>query len=465
MNDFFRDLAANLAAGLRLALFLPVRLLAFRIDVAQVLTLFVVSALVDIGTDWIRYGEEAYFSWFGLGNEVLSGGFLVLTAAVLSLLYRDRSLTLSIPVIALAAFPVLQVANSLPWVRLGVPTLIAWLLGNAVLTWIFVALARAVYVALEYKSLLRPLRALLGGLLLGAPIFFASYVAPVDPWFVQPSADAADPRYPSAASEPVMRLQSELLDDALSSLDDGRAGVVDLYFAGFAGDGTEDVFRKDVEAAKKVMDERWGTNGRSIALVNNPRTLLTTPIATLSNLRDTLEEFAGAMDADEDVAMVYIASHGSRDHQIVARMPPLDLVSITPENLRSAFDDAGIRYRVVVISACYAGGFIDALADDDTAVIVAAQADRQSFGCGADSESTYFGDAFFQQGMAKAGSVAEAFELAKGIVAERERAEGLSTPSNPQIRIGSGIAARLAEIRRRGGGTQLQVRGRSVPAA
>jgi len=72
--------------------------------------------------------------------------------------------------------------------------------------------------------------------------------------------------------------------------------IVDLYFVGFAGDASEDVYRQDVEAAKRVMDEKWGTTDRSLMLVNNPRTLLTTPIATLSNLRDALEEVAGAMD-------------------------------------------------------------------------------------------------------------------------------------------------------------------------
>jgi hypothetical protein len=113
MGAFVRSLAANLVAGLKLALFAPVRRVDFRIELGQLLALFVVSALVDVGTDWLRYGDEGVFSWFGLGNEVLSGGFLMVTAAVLALLYRDRSLTLAIPVIALASFPLLQLANAL----------------------------------------------------------------------------------------------------------------------------------------------------------------------------------------------------------------------------------------------------------------------------------------------------------------------------------------------------------------
>src|SRR4030095_7438334 len=105
-----------------------------------------------------------------------------------------------------------------------------------------------------------------------------------------------------------------VLDEALSALDDERPSVTDLYFVGFAGDAREDVFGKDVVAAQKVMDDRWGTTGRSVLLVNNPRTLLETPEATVTNLREALNEIGGTINKEEDVVMVYLASHGSRSH-------------------------------------------------------------------------------------------------------------------------------------------------------
>ena len=67
------------------------------------------------------------------------------------------------------------------------------------------------------------------------------------------------------------------------------------------------------------MDERWGTAGRSLLLVNNPQTLLTTPFATVTNLRETLNEIGAAIDAEDDVVMVYLASHGSRDFTLARR--------------------------------------------------------------------------------------------------------------------------------------------------
>ena len=451
MRAFARGLALNLAAGLRVALFLPVRRLAFRVDVPQLLALFVVSALVDIGADAMRYGEGAAFSWYGLGNEVYSGGVLVLSAAVLSLVNRDRSLTLGVPVIALSTFPLLQLANAVPWDRWALRGEIAGVVENVVLAWILVSLARIVYVALEYRPAMRFLRAIGGGILLAVPIFLSNAIMPLEPWFAPVARNAADPRFPNPASEPVLTEQARILDEMLSDLDDGRPGVADLYFVGFAGDATEPAFRADVEAARRVMDERWGTGGRSIVLVNDPRTLLTDPIATLSHLRDTLEEIGNAMDADEDVVMVYLAAPGNASGELEVRMPPLELVPLTPARVRGALDDAGIRYSVIVVSACRAGGFVDELADDETAVIVASASDAASPGCGTDGDATRFGRAFFTDGMAKAASIDDAFASA------REALGQVDPLARPQSRIGAGIAAKLAELRRRGG-VQQEVR-------
>ena len=457
-------LARNLVAGARLALFLPVRRLHFRVGLGEAIALFVASALVEIASDAIRYGEDGVFSWLGLGNEILSGGFLMLTAALLAVLYRDRSLALAVPVIALAAFPILQVAHALPWARLGVPAATAAGLDWAVLGWAVAMLMRVVAVALEHRRARRPLRAFAGGLLLAAPVFLAPLVAPVDPWFAPPARDRADPRFPNPASEPVMSAQARLLDDALAAIDEERSGVVDLYFVGFAADAAEDVFRRDVLAAQRVMDERWGSRDRSVALVNSPRTLLTDPIATLSNLRATLDEIAAAMNVDEDVVMVYLAGHGDPARGVDVRLPPLELVPVGPAVLRRALDEAGIRHRIVVVSACYSGGFVDALADDDTAVIAAARSDRASFGCGHGSDATWFGDAFFREGMARAPGLREAFDVAREIVAARERRQG-HQPSDPQIRIGERIAARLRELARRGGEAQQEATGRPASPA
>src|SRR5512132_3133025 len=106
-------LGRNLAAGARLAFFMPVSRLAFRIDLAQLLLLFVLSALLDIGVDWMRFRPDARFSWFGAGSEFLAAGMLLFCSAVLALLFRQHALALAIPLLALSAYPVIQVVHAL----------------------------------------------------------------------------------------------------------------------------------------------------------------------------------------------------------------------------------------------------------------------------------------------------------------------------------------------------------------
>ena len=457
------NLARNLHAGLRLVFFLPVSRLGFRIDIVQLLLLFAVSALADFGADWVRYGPDAYFSWFGAGGELFAAGVMMLSAALLAVAFRQPALTVAIPVLVLAAYPALQVALTLPsallrWSTVAIPSGVPF--ESLVLAWAVALFIRAVAVALAPPGPHRWRRALAGGLLLAAPIWIAPLLAPTESWWRQPAAHGGiDPRYPNPASEAVLAAQQNLLADALSGLEDERPGVTDLYFIGFAGDAPEDVFRKDVQAAQRVMDERWDTAGRSVVLINSPRTLLDTPIATVSNLRATLNEIGAAINPDEDVVMVYLASHGTADRGLEVALPPLELAQLSPAVLRTLLDEAGIKWRIVVVSACYAGTFVDALRDEQTLVMTASQADRASFGCSHRSDATYFGEALFEQGLAKSDSLLAAFELARRRVADREAAAGYKLPSNPQLDVGSEMANKLKELER--GGAARRV-GRSV---
>ena len=446
-----KSLRCNLWAGLRLALFLPVRRLDFRFGVAELLVLFLLSALLDFGSDWIRFGPNAYFSAFGGGNEIFAAGLLLLTSALLGLAFRQPSLVVALPVVVLAALPAIQVVHSahdatVRWWPSGARAIgdIEWVLT----AWLVAMLVRAVAVTLMPARPHQWLRSIAGGLFLAAPLWIAPAVTPTEPWWRQPAVHGgADPRYPSPASEPVLAAQATLLDDALAALEEERPGVTDLYFVAVGGVAREDVFRKDVEAARKVMDERWDTKGRSIILLNNPRTLLQTPIASVTNLRETLNEIAAAMNTDEDVAMIYLSSHGAPDVLEIA-LPPLELAPVTPAVLRTLLDDAGIKWRIVVVSACFSGSFIPALEDDHTLVITAAQADRTSFGCGYRSDGTYFGEAFFDQGLGKLDSFPAALDRARELIAERELQEGFSPPSNPQIYVGAAMAQKLKELER-----------------
>jgi hypothetical protein len=72
--------------------------------------------------------------------------------------------------------------------------------------------------------------------------------------------------------------------------------------------------------------------------------------------------------------------------------------------------------------------------------------DRTSFGCGNESDATYFGDALFQHALRFDDSFVSAFGKARERIAERERAQGVSPPSNPQIYVGDAMAAKLPQL-------------------
>lgn len=249
------------------------------------------------------------------------------------------------------------------------------------------------------------------------------------------------------AAEDLLAMQDALVDAQLAQLLPQRPGKVDLYLLALAGDAAEDVFRNEVDAVETLFDQRFDTGGRSLSLINHVDTLPQVPMATLRNLRRTLEGLGRIVDAGEDIVFVFMTSHGSEDHQWQVQLGDLSLTPVEPDDLIEAYDNAGIRWRVSVISACYSGGYIDALAAPSSLVITAARADRTSFGCGADADLTYFGRAYFVEALRQTDDFIAAHGLAAARIRSREAAEGYEH-SEPQISVGSAIAPQLTRWRR-----------------
>ena len=128
LEAFWRDLLAdlrsvryaaaalgrNLMAGLRLALFLPVSRLAFRIDAVQLLLLFMLLCLIDIGGDRLRFAGDASFNLLGAGNELAGIALLAAMAVVAAVLFRKPGMTIALLVTALAALPIVQSSTTYP---------------------------------------------------------------------------------------------------------------------------------------------------------------------------------------------------------------------------------------------------------------------------------------------------------------------------------------------------------------
>ena len=462
MGYALASLARNLRAGARLTLFLRVDRLAFRVDVAQLLLLFALSALIDVGGDWLRAAPPREFVVQGVGPELYAAALLLLGSAAVALLNRQPPLALAVPVIVLAALPILQVLHYVPYVvraDLHAAELLVTF-EYAIVTWIVLVLVRCVAVAFSPLPPFGWLRAIGGGLLLAAPIWFSGALVPSVPWWHGEGEPApAGEGGLNAGAEAVLAAQAFLLDHVLSELQDERPGLTDLYFVAFAPDGRDDAWRADAQDAQDAMDARQGTTGRSVLLANSAETLLTVPFASVSNLRETLNEIGAIVDPEDDVVMVYLTGRGTPDHRLVADQPPLSLVDLSPAGLRQLLDDAEIKWRIVVVAACYSGGFVDALKDDYTLIVTDARADRATFGCAGRTPAGLFGGAFFTEGLGKGESIEAAFERAKDAVAARERKAGYAPAAEPQMFVGAAMAEKVRTLRKRGAGGTTARRG------
>ena len=401
--------------------------------------------MLDVFTDWIQVGEDARFTWFGAGGEFFTAGLLLLTAVAQALLFRERALALAIPVLALAAYPVIQIAHTAPQVY---PSLFAdsppWATDGfdiALVVWALAVFVRVVAIALGPGTRRRVPIALAGGLMLATGLALSPAMLSTQGWW-HPGSVPADGRYPNPASEPVLAAQATLLDDALSNLEDETQGETDLYFVGFASDARDEIYRQDVLAAQRIMDERWDTRDRSLALINSPATLLDTPMATVTNLRETLKEIAAAIDPHEDVVMLYLAGPSDGDGALAVALPPLELVPLAPAVLRALLDEAGIVWRIVVVSSCRAEGFVDAL-KSETTIVLAAAGDATG-GCARARDATRLGSAFSRDVLPHAESLQQALEAAQA-------GAGKDNGGAPaaQLFIGTDIAAKIKELDRK----------------
>jgi hypothetical protein len=394
-----------------------------------------------MAVDWWQRQPDPEFSidgipllaWYALAIWILAG--------LLRWRARPRPAFGTMLVVALGAVPV-------PLLLVGV---VAFYLEQP---WVWWAAVAALYLCAFF---MRGLHAVTGrpqrGTALVGVLFVAAFM-----W----SSDAADaipdvwnPRdgtVPGLAAEDVLAEregalfeQADRIDAALEPVHRDATAAPQAFFMGFAGVGDQKVFAQEIGLASRVLGERFNMGDRHLSLINDQRDLGRAPLASVTALNYALQGMAERMDTGKDVLFLSISSHGSQEPSIAVSNSGFPLTSLTAEDLGEALRESGIQWRVILISACYAGGFIDALRDPKTIVITAAAKDRTSFGCSNDSDLTYFGEAFYQDALPGARSLRDAFEAAKKAIAAREHREH-ETPSNPQAYFGPEMEAKLAAM-------------------
>lgn len=429
--------------GLRLAFLLRPRTVPECHSARPILILLLLQAIASLPAAWLLSEPPRMFEPAGLAYPLVSLALTLLAATGLATGMRRTGLTLTLAGWLLAA--------SLPgWLAISLALRFApdeadwpvfWVTGAA---WAAMVLARilATIGPINARSLLGTVAALLLAVLPWWVVETPDFIATDWSDWVDDDAPAARLPFP----ERTLYAQSALLDASLRALAPQRPGHVDLYTIGFAGDADERAFRNEVDFLVQLGIHRFDAAGRSVRLINQVDTATTVPLATVTNLERALAGVAERMDPDEDILLLYLSSHGSEDHMLYVNQPPLPLRQLGPQRLRRALDEAGIRWRVIVVSACYSGGFIDPLAGPETLVITAAAADRTSFGCGNSADATWFGESFLVDGLNHTADFRLAFLQALESIAARERAQGYEA-SEPQWSMGEAVAAQLSQWR------------------
>jgi hypothetical protein len=237
------------------------------------------------------------------------------------------------------------------------------------------------------------------------------------------------------------------LTAALAGLAPQRKGVVDAYVVAMALD-SDAVFAREAREAGKVLSRRFDAAGRTLVLAGSDgRGGTALPMGSLRSLSLALARIAELMDESEDVLILYTTSHGIPSG-ITYHDGDEGFGVLTPQRLAGLLGELGIRNRLLILSACFSGVFVPAVWSESTALVTAASAGRTSFGCAADNDWTFFGDALVNRALRKPQPLAAASEEALRLIAAWESAKGYD-PSYPQVSIGSKVDAWLRPLEAR----------------
>jgi hypothetical protein len=305
------------------------------------------------------------------------------------------------------------------------------------------------------SMLFRRFRALVAVILLGAT------VAPAPPPFEPVEHTAAPPfldkltpaetAYAADVGTSIERARGATwaldehrrLASALDGLTPGRKGIIDAFVLSVGLD-SDPVFGREAREAARVLARRYNAATRTLTLAGTEGSAASTlAMGSPANIAAALARIAELMDP-EDVLVLYTTSHGA-PFGIVYNDGDAGFGMIGPARLARLLGDLGITNRLLLISACYSGVFVPTLVTDSTAIVTAAAADRTSFGCEADNDWTFFGDALVNRALRKPQPLRTATSEATATIARWE-AQAKLTPSLPQSYIGANAARWLAQM-------------------
>ncbi|QCB46757.1 C13 family peptidase [Hydrogenophaga sp. PAMC20947] len=410
---------------------------------------FALYCAIDLGTSRLAYPGEAVFSlwgwlydWAGVGIWLLALGWWFALGA--SHKQHPTPVAAWLTLSWVAVIPMQLVGGAITlWAMSGhYPAALnseegRWMVYGALVSWSALTNWRIAQALMKHQGLKAAL--VISAVAIG---ILSSFWLRSSAWEAQ---HASNPNKPILElSQAVFEGQQALFQsqtDAVLPSDGDTPQVYALIYAPYE----QDVFLRESKMVGGVLASRFGTEGRTLTLVNHPQATKTQPWATPANLERAVTALADKMNRDRDVLVMYLTSHGGKDHRLASSHWPLSVPELTAEAVRKMLDKAGILYRVVGVSACYSGGWIDPLKEAHTLVMTAADKDHTSYGCGALSELTFFGRAMFDEALRSTRSFEQAFSDAVPRIRQRETDAGKDDGfSNPQIAVGAAFRAHWA---------------------
>jgi peptidase C13-like protein len=194
-----------------------------------------------------------------------------------------------------------------------------------------------------------------------------------------------------------------------------------------AGDNSSPAFDNGIDS---LRDRFAGMGVRNITLLSASQAR-GARLASLRAIDSSLRAAGG------EACLVYMTSHGDESGLFLRA----DKRTLGPAALDQALSaGCGERPTVLVVSACHSGTFINAQTRrPNRIIIVAAAADRTSFGCGADNDYTYYDQCFLQQ-LDGASTWRELAQATRDCIAGLERRLGVRRESRPQVFVGAAAA-------------------------
>jgi hypothetical protein len=430
-------------------------------ELTVLLGIAILTAAVRVELQLLAAGAAHGFDPYGL-NAVVA--WIALELGVAALFVRPGA-----RVTALSAMFILSIAGDLATsaIRLGFPLIAPDAAEGPVWTsamtgvvifivavgWWVGAMA-CVIGSLEPRSRLRALGVAAA---MWVALFAANALVPHTPAFVPPDFDASNANWwevvhayyldknGKGGSVPPQVVQLEKAQPGLLKAEIARLAprqdATNVYALGIAGWAEQDVFIKELDGGLQSIASVLPIKDRIVKLINNRATLDTAPLANPQNFAAAVRAIGGVMDKDKDVLVLFMTSHGEKTG--FALQVPGKMIELTPHDVVTALDGEGIKNRVVIVSACFAGIFLPPLANDNTIVLTAADATHTSFGCAPERDWTYFGDAFFRQSLHPGADFAQAFANARVLIQGWEMMDR-DVPSNPQAHFGQTLVDKLA---------------------